>query len=206
MDAHDSFAPLQFASLLPVSSVLGFLQVPSITMDFATHALNRIAEGDTISGASAASLLGVIFHLTIRPVEFEFIMFHFMAAYVAAFIVLIVAVGFVKASLFASCFNVGTLSSIAVYRLLFHRCKKFPGPFGAKLSRFYAASLSAKDVKYYKELAKMHAQYGDFVRTGQRRRSHAKREGYIDYSQDRARSVSCVRKPFPCCMGPAQSV
>lgn len=135
-------------------------------MDFTTHALNRIAEGETIRGAGAASLLGVMFHFTIRPVEFEFIMFHFMAAYVVAFIVLIIAIGFVKASLFASCFNIGTLSSIAVYRVFFHRCKKFPGPFGAKLSRFYAASLSAKDVKYYKELAKMHAQYGDFVRTG----------------------------------------
>lgn len=148
-------------------------------MDFATLAINHIAEGDTISGAGAASLLGVLFHLSIRPVEFEFIMFHFMAAYVFTFIALIIAIGFVKASLFASCFNAGTLSSIAVYRILFHRCKKFPGPFGAKLSRFYAASLSAKDVKYYKELAKMHEQYGDFVRTGRRESQVHKRKDVL---------------------------
>jgi hypothetical protein len=135
-------------------------------MDFATHALNRVAEGDILSGAGAASLLGVMFHLTIRPVEFEFIMFHFMAAYVFTFILLTVAVGLTKALVFTGCFNLGTFASIGVYRILFHRCKKFPGPIGAKLSRFYAASLSAKDVKYYSELAKMHDQYGDFVRTG----------------------------------------
>jgi hypothetical protein len=136
-------------------------------MDFVSQGLRGVAEGNMLSGAGAAALLGVVFHLVIRPIEFELIMFHFMAAWVVAFTGLVYTVGLVKALLFASSFNTGLLGSIAVYRLVFHRCRKFPGPFAAKLSRFYAASLSAKDVKYYKELANMHGQYGDFVRTGE---------------------------------------
>jgi hypothetical protein len=136
-------------------------------MDFVSHQLSEVAEGDMLSGAGAAALLGMVFHLAIRPIEFEFIMFHFIAGWVLAFTALTYTVGFVKALVFASSFNTALLFSIATYRLVFHRCRNFPGPFAAKLSRFYAASLSAKDVKYYKELAKMHGQYGDFVRTGE---------------------------------------
>ncbi|EKG20298.1 Cytochrome P450 [Macrophomina phaseolina MS6] len=57
---------------------------------------------------------------------------------------------------------------MAVYRVFFHRLRHFPGPFGAKLSRFYSAYLAGKDIKYYKEIEKMHRKYGDFVRTGPR--------------------------------------
>jgi hypothetical protein len=134
-------------------------------------ALNGAAHGDLSQGAGAAALLGVLFHLSIRPLEFEFIMFHFMLASMMIYSFLVYALGLVKASVFAGSFNTGLLTSIAIYRLVFHRCRKFPGPFGAKLSRFYAASLSAKDVQYYKELAKMHGKYGDFVRTGEHPKS-----------------------------------
>ncbi|OCL07514.1 putative benzoate 4-monooxygenase cytochrome P450, partial [Glonium stellatum] len=57
---------------------------------------------------------------------------------------------------------------IVVYRLFFHRLHKFPGPFGAKLTRFYAVSRASKNIQYHKEVAKMHEQYGDFIRTGPR--------------------------------------
>jgi hypothetical protein len=136
-------------------------------MNFVSEALKGVAHGNVSYGAGAAALCGVLFHLSIRPIEFEFIMFHFMAAFAFTFSLLVYAFGFGKALLFAGSFNTAVLSSIAVYRLVFHRCGKFPGPFSAKLTRFYAASLSAKNVQYYKELAKMHEQYGDFVRTGE---------------------------------------
>jgi hypothetical protein len=138
-----------------------------IIMGSLLSALNGAAQGDVFQSAGAAALLGVLFHLLIRPIEFEFIMYHFMIASAVTYSFLVYALGLVKPTLFAASFNAGLLTSIAVYRLVFHRCRQFPGPFGAKLSRFYAASLSAKDVQYYKELAKMHGQYGDFVRTGE---------------------------------------
>jgi hypothetical protein len=136
-------------------------------MDFFHNAVKGVAQADVSHGAGAAVLFGILFHLSIRRIEFEFVMYHFMAVSALTFFGMIYAFGLVKASLFAGSFNTGVLSSIAVYRLVFHRCRKFPGPLGAKLTRFYAAKLSAKDLMYYKELAKMHGQYGDFVRTGE---------------------------------------
>ncbi|KAK7721297.1 hypothetical protein SLS64_001593 [Diaporthe eres] len=65
-------------------------------------------------------------------------------------------------------FNLSCLLSIGFYRLLFHRCGRFPGPMGAKLSRFWTSYTSSKNFQYYKELEKMQAKYGDFVRTGPR--------------------------------------
>ncbi|KAF1830897.1 cytochrome P450 67 [Decorospora gaudefroyi] len=136
-------------------------------MDF-VDAVKSAAHGDVLHGVAAAALLGIIFHLSIRPIEFEFIMYHFMAVSVLTFVGMIYAFGLLKALLFAVSFNIAVLTSIAVYRLAFHRCRTFPGPLGAKVTKFYAARLSAKNVQYYKELAKMHGQYGDFVRTGPR--------------------------------------
>jgi hypothetical protein len=66
----------------------------------------------------------------------------------------------------AATFHATLLASIAFYRLVLHRCRKFPGPVGAKLSRFHTAWVSSKKVQYYNELRAMHEQYGDFVRTG----------------------------------------
>lgn len=141
------------------------------------HVFKSVAQADVFHTAGAAALLGVLFHLSIRKIEFELIMFHFMGFSILAFFGMMYALiqagkysalgAFARASLCASSFNIGLLTSIGIYRSLFHRCRKFPGPFSAKLTRFYAAKLSAKDVQYYKELAKMHCIYGDFVRTGE---------------------------------------
>lgn len=124
----------------------------------------------------SAAILGVVFHWTIHNIEFEKVMFHFIAVSMALFFGSIYALfklgqysltwAVAKTCFLAASFNAGLLASIAIYRLVFHRCRHFPGPLGAKLSRFYAASLSAKNVQYYKEIAKIHEEYGDFVRTG----------------------------------------
>jgi hypothetical protein len=146
-------------------------------MDSFVDVFKGVAQADVFYTTGAAALLGVLFHVSIHKIEFEFIMFHFMGFYILTFFGMIYALvqagkysvlgAFARASFCASSFNVGLLTSIGIYRLLFHRCRKFPGPFSAKLTRFYAAKLSAKDVQYYKELAKMHCKYGDFVRTGE---------------------------------------
>ncbi|KAL5398048.1 hypothetical protein PMIN06_005494 [Paraphaeosphaeria minitans] len=118
--------------------------------------------------AGAAALLGVLFHLVVCQIEFELVMFHFMAASVFGALGLLYTVGFLRTAILVTSFNTALLGSIGIYRLLFHRLRKFPGPIGAKITKFHAATLAAKDVQYYKELAKMHAQYGDIVRTGPR--------------------------------------
>ncbi len=103
-------------------------------------------------------------------------MYHYITLSTASFFGLIytfnqlhdqtLSIAALQATIFAASFNAALVSSIVVYRLAFHKCRKFPGPLPAKVSRFYAAYLSAKDVQYFKELAKVHAQHGDFVRTG----------------------------------------
>lgn len=93
-------------------------------------------------------------------------MFHFMAASIFGAFGLVYTVGFLRAFVLVTSFNTALLGSIGAYRLLFHRLRRFPGPLGAKITKFYAARLAAKDVQYYKEVAKMHARYGDIVRTG----------------------------------------
>ncbi|KAJ3538809.1 hypothetical protein NM208_g5743 [Fusarium decemcellulare] len=60
----------------------------------------------------------------------------------------------------------GTYTSILIYRGLFHRLRRFPGPFAAKLSNFYVTSLSIKKFHLYEEVQELHEKYGDYVRVG----------------------------------------
>lgn len=122
-------------------------------------------------------LLGVAFHLVVRNIEVDYRLWRLFSVYLLAWVGLVgIYVNVFRLSwLYALgtawfagfCFNVGLASSIAAYRLLFHRLRRFPGPWGAKLSRFYAVSLASKGLQYHLELQKLHDQYGDFVRTGQ---------------------------------------
>ena len=64
-----------------------------------------------------------------------------------------------------------TLASLAVnilvYRAFFHRLRHFPGPFGARLSKFWAVWQTIKSkARWYQVTQKLHEQYGDYVRTG----------------------------------------
>ncbi|KAF3020671.1 hypothetical protein E8E14_013057 [Neopestalotiopsis sp. 37M] len=137
-----------------------------------------IAQADLSHTAAMSAFLAISFHLAIQSVEFEDHMFHFLAVCFVSWPMLLgffihygqyqlmAAIG--KSVVVAATFQGCLLLSIAIYRLGFHRCSKFPGPVGARLSRFYATYLSLKNVQYYKELQKMHDTYGDFVRTGPR--------------------------------------
>ncbi|KAL3465446.1 cytochrome P450 [Aspergillus heterothallicus] len=60
-------------------------------------------------------------------------------------------------------------TSILVYRAFFHPLKNFPGPFGARLTKFWSLNkvLETK-IRWYRTLDELHAKYGDFVRTGPR--------------------------------------
>ena len=72
-------------------------------------------------------------------------------------------------SLACAGFGSGVVVSLAVYRLWLHRCRRFPGPRLAGLSRFYLAYMNAnlKDSQYYQKLEDLHRRYGDYVRIGQ---------------------------------------
>ncbi|KAF2501920.1 putative P450 monooxygenase [Lophium mytilinum] len=56
-------------------------------------------------------------------------------------------------------------TSMLLYRVFFHRLRRYPGPFSAKLSKLWHVSkLSNKD--NHKQLQTWHAKYGEYVRTG----------------------------------------
>jgi hypothetical protein len=63
-------------------------------------------------------------------------------------------------------FVVGLTISILTYRAFFHRLSRFPGPFRARLSNFYATKLANKDEHMYLEVQELHRRYGDIVRIG----------------------------------------
>lgn len=62
-------------------------------------------------------------------------------------------------------FTVALLSSIATYRLFFHRLRRFPGPKLAALSKLWHCA-KCIDSKNHVFLDGLKEQYGDFVRTG----------------------------------------
>ncbi|KAJ3539507.1 hypothetical protein NM208_g5462 [Fusarium decemcellulare] len=61
---------------------------------------------------------------------------------------------------------VGVFTSIFLYRILFHRLNRFPGPFIARISNFYPTYLRAKNLHLYEEVENLHHKHGDFVRLG----------------------------------------
>lgn len=73
-----------------------------------------------------------------------------------------------KLALSLSSFLISLTSSILVYRGFFHRCRKFPGPFAARLSSIWTVRKSSGEFKFHENLVDLHREYGDVVRIGPR--------------------------------------
>jgi len=71
----------------------------------------------------------------------------------------------VCASTFA-CYLGSLFSSIAIYRLFFHRLRRFPGPKLAAVTKFWHV-FAARSSTNYLVMQKMHEKYGKLVRTGE---------------------------------------
>ncbi|KAJ5815613.1 hypothetical protein N7474_007390 [Penicillium riverlandense] len=123
--------------------------------------------------------LGVAFHLSILRIEIDTRIGSLLIAFSFAWFGLVVTLCHVydldlisavyKALLGGFWFSAGLGTSTALYRLFFHRLRPFPGPWGAKLSRFYTVGVVKKSgIRYHLKLEEMHRKYGDFVRTGPR--------------------------------------
>jgi tryprostatin B 6-hydroxylase len=62
-------------------------------------------------------------------------------------------------------FIAGLCSSLVCYRLLFHPLNRFPGALGARVSSFWLP-LKLSSEPGFKQVKKLHDQYGSFVRLG----------------------------------------
>lgn len=67
--------------------------------------------------------------------------------------------------LVAGSFTVALFSSMAIYRIFFHRTRHFPGPRLAAVSKLWHM-YHCLNGQNHLLLEKLHRQYGDFVRTG----------------------------------------
>lgn len=65
-------------------------------------------------------------------------------------------------------YGASLFTSIAIYRVFFHKLNKFPGPIGARISKFWHVGKLLGQPNF-KVLDELHQQYGDFVRTGEHR-------------------------------------
>lgn len=65
-------------------------------------------------------------------------------------------------------YSASLFTSIAIYRIFFHQLRKFPGPIGARVSKFWHVGKLLSQPNF-KVLDELHQQYGDFVRTGRYR-------------------------------------
>jgi hypothetical protein len=134
-----------------------------------------ISENTHIAGTFGG--LGVLFHLSILTSEIDsavgslLIGAFFAWSGLAVAFVKILDVGLVvaiaKSSLAYISFLAGLGTGTVVYRLLCHRLRHFPGPLGAKISRFHTVWVTKRTgLRYHLELERLHAEFGDFVRTG----------------------------------------
>lgn len=70
-----------------------------------------------------------------------------------------------NASIISTSYFLGLFASILVYRIFFHRTRRFPGPFAAKITKLYGP-YEALDGKSHLHWSKLFDKYGDIVRIG----------------------------------------
>jgi tryprostatin B 6-hydroxylase len=65
----------------------------------------------------------------------------------------------------AASYLAGLYASLVLYRILLHPLRRFPGPFGARMSAFWLSTqLGNSDA--YRQVQRLHEQYGPYVRVG----------------------------------------
>lgn len=120
---------------------------------------------------------GVATQLLVRPYEIDRYQFHIMFASLASFVILFanfhhysnhsISQSLSGAAAIALSFAVGFFASTVIYRAFFHKLHRFPGPFLAKVSRFYAFTIAFTTLQSHLAAEKIHEKYGDFVRIGE---------------------------------------
>lgn len=68
------------------------------------------------------------------------------------------------------CSIISLLINTLIYRVFLHPLNNFPGPLGAKVSKFWAlGKVIQSRVRWYLVAGELHEKYGDYVRTGELR-------------------------------------
>ncbi|EUC47469.1 hypothetical protein COCMIDRAFT_24632 [Bipolaris oryzae ATCC 44560] len=117
-----------------------------------------------------APLSAVILHESVlREVEVDHLALPIIGSAVTTYWILVYYTSFIAATLVTSSFWVPLWLYIGAYRAFFHPLKDYPGPWGAKLSRWWTIKQTwDSDLHYHRVLQRLQTQYGDYVRTGPR--------------------------------------
>jgi hypothetical protein len=116
-------------------------------------------------------LLAITLHeLLLRRVEVDHLALPIIATACLAFVTLAFKAGFVTASLVASSFWVPLWLYIGTYRFFFHPLRIYPGPFGARLSKWWTVKQNwDTNLHFHRAQQRLQKEYGDYVRTGKSR-------------------------------------
>jgi hypothetical protein len=69
--------------------------------------------------------------------------------------------------LLVSCAVISLWTNMLIYRAFLHPLNNFPGPFGAKLTKFWGfRKVFESKIRYFRVAGKLQTQYGDYVRAG----------------------------------------
>ncbi|KAI8941322.1 hypothetical protein NX059_002549 [Plenodomus lindquistii] len=117
-----------------------------------------------------APLSAIALHeFVLRRVEVDHLTLPIIVGSCTAYWVLAYYTGLVTATLVATSFWVPLWVYIGTYRAFFHPLKDFPGPAGAKLSRWWTLKqVFDSKLHYHRVLQRLQAEHGDYVRTGPR--------------------------------------
>ena len=106
--------------------------------------------------------------------EHHFYGIRYLQAFIATFVLAVLALvqqgkaldeALAQVIPISSCYLAGLYASLIAYRAIFHPLNKFPGPFGARISKLWL-SAHLKNADAYRKIHMLHEQYGDFVRVG----------------------------------------
>ncbi|KAF1943290.1 cytochrome P450 [Clathrospora elynae] len=117
-----------------------------------------------------APLSAVILHeLILRRIEVDHLALPILGLAITAYWGLLYYSSFIAALLVTSSFWVPLWLYIGAYRVFFHPLKDYPGPFGAKLSRWWTLKQTwDSSLHYHRVLQRLQSEHGDYVRTGPR--------------------------------------
>jgi hypothetical protein len=100
---------------------------------------------------------------------FEIAVFHLVTGvslYMAFILSRGVGAGYILATVACLLYLSGLSASIIIYRIWFHPLAGFPGPFAAKITKFYGPWI-ARNGRMHWEHTKISESYGDIARIGQ---------------------------------------
>ncbi|APA07309.1 hypothetical protein sscle_02g020790 [Sclerotinia sclerotiorum 1980 UF-70] len=129
-----------------------------------------------------AAAAGAFFHNIVRKREFDRHPFSIIFAVIAVYLILSILLQYKSdnenlasrqgqklAFKLVSMVVVSLWTNILVYRAFFHPLRHFPGPFGARLSKFWSlGKVMQSKFRWYQVLGDLKEEYGDYVRTGPR--------------------------------------